>query len=70
MASNLPPGVTDAHPYFNPPPEIPCFECGEDTYPGEECDHCGAEQPSEEDMKFEAELERAEAESDRLRDEG
>ena len=36
--SNYPPGVTDAHPYFNPPT---CPKCGEEAAPGEDCEFCG-----------------------------
>jgi hypothetical protein len=38
IASNYPPGVTGAHPYFNPPA---CGNCGEDAVDGEDCEFCG-----------------------------
>ena len=64
--SNYPPGVTDAHPYFNPPEEVEC-ECGEDVYPGEVCEHCGAAAPTEAERREDAEIERAERMMDEAR---
>lgn len=49
-ASNYPAGVTDAHPYFNPPT---CPACGEGAEPGENCPGCGAYQPTNEDIEYE-----------------
>lgn len=43
--SNYPPGVSAAHPYFNPPA---CPDCKEE-FDGEKCD-CGYEAPGEYDI--------------------
>jgi hypothetical protein len=70
MASNYPAGVTDAHPYFNPPGEMDCVECGEETYPGATCPECGVEQPTEADLAYEAEEAAAEAKYDMMKEDG
>lgn len=66
MSSNYPPGVTDAHPYFNPPPEQRCRECGEDVFPGQECEHCGEYCLSDDEMREEAEYAKADAMRDMM----
>jgi len=38
MDDNYPPGVTNAHPYFNPPT---CEACKNETATGQECEYCG-----------------------------
>lgn len=49
---NYPPGVTDAHPYFNPPC---CHACGaEGVAEGEECPDCGEYQPTDDELADEA----------------
>lgn len=48
---SYPPGVTNAHAFFNPPT---CHDCGEVAHPGEECPACGAYQPSDDDYADEA----------------
>lgn len=58
---NYPPGVTDAHPYFNPPT---CHACkAEGVSEGEECPDCGEYQPTDDELAEEA----AEREYDRMR---
>jgi hypothetical protein len=48
---NLPPGVRESDiPGWNDPDPESC-ECGEDVYPGDDCAHCGAHAPSEEERR-------------------
>lgn len=64
MASNYPPGVTDAHPHFNPPGEEDCEECGAEVYPGEDCEECGEYCPTEDERRENWEADQA----DNMRD--
>jgi hypothetical protein len=59
---NLPPGVTEAHPYFNPPL---CPSCSEEAVEGEDCPTCGKYVPAPEEIEEEA----AERAADAARDE-
>jgi predicted amidophosphoribosyltransferase len=63
MSSNLAPGVSESHPYFNPPT---CPECGEVVEPGEDCPDCGKYVPTEDDLLDQ----KADQDYDRLHDEG
>lgn len=48
--SNYPAGVSDAHPYFNPP----TCRCGCEATPGEDCPDCNEYVPTDEDLRDEA----------------
>lgn len=49
---NYPPGVLDSDPHFNPPC---CHDCGaEGVGEGEECESCGAYQPTGDELADEA----------------
>lgn len=64
MASNLPPGLTEAHPHFNP--EV-CPECeAEGVTPGEDCPECDEYVMTDADYAEMA----AEQRFDMMRDEG
>lgn len=70
MASNYPPGVTDAHPYFNPPGEEACEECGEDVYPGYDCDNCGEYCRTEDERRYDFECDQADNMRDAMIEDG
>jgi predicted amidophosphoribosyltransferase len=59
---NLPPGLTEAHIYFNPPL---CPHCREAATEGEDCPTCGKYVPDPQEVEDEA----AEREADAVRDE-
>lgn len=46
MSGNYPPGVSAAHPYFNPPT---CPNCHTEAEPGYDCPECGTYLWTEED---------------------
>jgi hypothetical protein len=57
--SNLPPGLTEAHPYFHPPEPEPCQTkgCDGEVLPGDKCDVCD-ERMMDDDDYYEMEMDR------------
>jgi hypothetical protein len=48
---NLPDDVSPNHPHFNPPEPEACSECGDDVWPGENCENCGEYQMTVEEHR-------------------